>query len=103
VRQAAKREAIAALVSQLEGHNPLQQPTRHLQQVAGAWRLLYTTITITVGARSRAWGVLTGVGAVGAVSHMAATDPTLCTVHHLAAVHTTGAAPAVQATLHEPC
>lgn len=48
--QAAKRQAVAELVVQLEALNPLEAPTQHLEQVAGDWRLLYTTITITVSA-----------------------------------------------------
>lgn len=55
--QAAKRQEVAAIVEALESHNPLQQPTQHLDQVAGEWTLLYTTISITVrqrGAQLRA-------------------------------------------------
>eukprot|EP00878_Enallax_costatus_P043732 GHUV01051795.1.p1 GENE.GHUV01051795.1~~GHUV01051795.1.p1 ORF type:complete len:158 (+),score=34.85 GHUV01051795.1:274-747(+) len=44
---AAKRQEVAAVVDSLEALNPLQQPTQHLDQVAGSWNLLYTTITIT--------------------------------------------------------
>lgn len=47
--QAAKRQKVAAVVESLEALNPLQQPTQHLDRVAGSWNLLYTTITITVG------------------------------------------------------
>eukprot|EP00882_Tetradesmus_deserticola_P009697 GHRQ01010239.1.p1 GENE.GHRQ01010239.1~~GHRQ01010239.1.p1 ORF type:complete len:243 (+),score=140.18 GHRQ01010239.1:95-730(+) len=45
--QSAKRQEVAALVEALEALNPLQQPTQHLDQLAGKWLLLYTTITIT--------------------------------------------------------
>ena len=46
--QAEKRDDIAQLIQQLECLNPLQSPTEHLEQVAGKWRLLYTTIRIVV-------------------------------------------------------
>lgn len=46
--QAAKRQEVAEIVTALEAHNPTQNPTQHLDQVEGAWNLLYTTITITV-------------------------------------------------------
>ena len=46
--QAEKRDEIAQLMQQLECLNPLQSPTEHLDQVAGKWRLLYTTIRIVV-------------------------------------------------------
>ena len=46
--QAEKRDEIAQLIHQLECLNPLQSPTEHLDQVAGKWRLLYTTIRIVV-------------------------------------------------------
>jgi hypothetical protein len=46
--QAAKRQEVAEIVAALEGHNPTQNPTQHLDKVEGAWNLLYTTITITV-------------------------------------------------------
>lgn len=45
--QAAKRATIHGLIETLESQNPLAQPTAHLERVAGDWRLLYTTITIT--------------------------------------------------------
>lgn len=45
--QAAKRQAIHAIIEDLEHHNPLAAPTEHLERVAGDWRLLYTTISIT--------------------------------------------------------
>eukprot|EP00879_Flechtneria_rotunda_P032978 GHRR01036485.1.p1 GENE.GHRR01036485.1~~GHRR01036485.1.p1 ORF type:complete len:151 (+),score=36.31 GHRR01036485.1:88-540(+) len=45
---ASKRQEVAAVVEALEAVNPLQNPTQHLEQVAGSWHLLYTTISITV-------------------------------------------------------
>ncbi|KAF6256783.1 hypothetical protein COO60DRAFT_79493 [Scenedesmus sp. NREL 46B-D3] len=45
--QSAKRQEVAAIIEALEALNPLQQPTQHLDQLAGKWVLLYTTITIT--------------------------------------------------------
>jgi hypothetical protein len=48
--QSAKRQEVAEIVEALEALNPLQQPTQHLDQLAGKWVLLYTTITITVSA-----------------------------------------------------
>ncbi|WIA18878.1 hypothetical protein OEZ85_003551 [Tetradesmus obliquus] len=45
--QSAKRTEVGEIVEALEGLNPLQQPTQHLDQLAGKWLLLYTTITIT--------------------------------------------------------
>ena len=46
--QSAKREAVLALVSQLEALNPTPQPLQHMDRLEGDWRLLYSTITITV-------------------------------------------------------
>jgi hypothetical protein len=46
--QSAKRQEVADIIEALEALNPLQQPTQHLDQLAGKWVLLYTTITITV-------------------------------------------------------
>jgi hypothetical protein len=40
---------VLAVVSALEAINPLPQPLKHMERLAGDWRLLYTTITITVG------------------------------------------------------
>ncbi|GBF91412.1 hypothetical protein Rsub_04152 [Raphidocelis subcapitata] len=44
---AAKREAVLSLVARLEALNPLPQPLRRMDALAGEWRLLYTTIAIT--------------------------------------------------------
>jgi hypothetical protein len=46
--QSSKRQEVGALIEELESLNPLQQPTQHLDQLAGKWLLLYTTIQITV-------------------------------------------------------
>ena len=46
--QAAERERLLQLVAQLEAGNPLPEPTQHLGQLAGEWRVLYSTITVTV-------------------------------------------------------
>jgi len=54
--QTAKKQAIHELIEQLEAQNPLQDPAQHLESVAGAWRLLYTTIAIT-GARKTKLGL----------------------------------------------
>jgi hypothetical protein len=48
VVQSSKRQEVAGIIESLEALNPLQQPTQHLDQLAGKWVLLYTTITITV-------------------------------------------------------
>lgn len=37
-----------ALVAALEAANPLPEPLRCMERVAGDWRLLYTTTAITV-------------------------------------------------------
>jgi hypothetical protein len=47
--QSAKREAVLGLVAQLEGLNPTPRPLQHMERLQGDWRLLFTTITITVG------------------------------------------------------
>ena len=47
-KQAAERERLLQLVSQLEAGNPLPEPTQHLSQLAGEWCVLYSTITVTV-------------------------------------------------------
>lgn len=52
--QASKRQEVALLVEALEAANPLVAPVRHLERLAGDWRLLYTTIQITVGVRELA-------------------------------------------------
>lgn len=51
--KAAQRDEILGLVSQLEQQNTLLQPTENLQRLAGDWRLLYTTITITGSKRTK--------------------------------------------------
>lgn len=35
-------------MAQLEAHTPVKEPTKQLELVAGDWRLLYTTIVISV-------------------------------------------------------
>lgn len=51
--QAAKAKEISSLVEQLEVLNPLALPTQHLDQVAGTWRLLYSTIAIQGSKRTK--------------------------------------------------
>ena len=46
--QAAKKAAIHTLLEQLEQINPQPHPLDHEDMLAGDWRLLYSTITITV-------------------------------------------------------
>lgn len=46
--QAAKKARILALISELEQHNAQPAPTSDLDLVQGDWRLMYSTITITV-------------------------------------------------------
>ena len=46
--QAAEREQILQLVARLEAGNPLPEPTRHLERLAGSWQVLFSTIPITV-------------------------------------------------------
>ena len=48
--QAEKRKAILGHISQLESLQPAEDPTADLQRVEGAWKLLFSTISITVGA-----------------------------------------------------
>lgn len=48
VVQAAERERLLELVARLEAGNPLPDPTQHLDLLAGSWRVLFSTITITV-------------------------------------------------------
>ncbi len=61
--QAAKLQEILALLDKLEASNPLLNPTEHLEQVAGDWRLLYTTITITVRTAQHSWPQIQWVSA----------------------------------------
>ncbi|EFJ48670.1 hypothetical protein VOLCADRAFT_45589, partial [Volvox carteri f. nagariensis] len=50
---AAKKARILALISELEKHNTQTAPTANLEAVAGDWRLLYSTITITGAKRTK--------------------------------------------------
>ncbi|MEW5302026.1 MAG: hypothetical protein WDW38_008655 [Sanguina aurantia] len=45
--QAAKKSSIHGLIEQLESINPLAAPTQSMDRVAGSWRLLYSTISIS--------------------------------------------------------
>lgn len=63
--QSAKKAVLHGLLGQLEGQNPVPEPTTNLQQVAGDWKLLYSTITITVRAL---FGFLTVALLKGAVA-----------------------------------
>jgi hypothetical protein len=57
--QAAKKAAIIQLIEALEAQNPVPRPTDNLALAAGDWKLLYSTITITVGGRCTwRWGGL---------------------------------------------
>ncbi|KAK9816553.1 hypothetical protein WJX72_001845 [[Myrmecia] bisecta] len=51
--QVRRRQEILDVLERLEACNPVAAPTEHLDQVAGDWRLLYTTITIQGSRRSR--------------------------------------------------
>lgn len=48
--QSAKKTVLHGLLEQLEGQNSVPEPTASLQLVEGDWKLLYSTITITVRA-----------------------------------------------------
>ncbi len=48
--QAKKRKVILDHISQLEALQPAEDPTADLQRVEGAWKLLFSTISITAGA-----------------------------------------------------
>jgi hypothetical protein len=50
--KAAKKEKIASLVTELESLNPEAKPLDDLKKFEGSWKLLYSTITITVGPMS---------------------------------------------------
>ncbi|GIM12285.1 hypothetical protein Vretimale_15651 [Volvox reticuliferus] len=50
---AAKKARILALIGELEKHNTQTTPTANLESVAGDWRLLYSTITITGAKRTK--------------------------------------------------
>ncbi len=49
--QAAKRAVVHALITELEAQNPVPDAMDNLAMVAGNWKLLYSTITITVRLR----------------------------------------------------
>lgn len=51
--QKAERAQIAELVQELEAFNPLPAPTESLEQVAGDWRLIYTTLQILGNKRTK--------------------------------------------------
>lgn len=51
--KAAQKEQILSLISQLEAHNPLPDPTNHLDLVGGDWTLLFSTITIQGSKRTK--------------------------------------------------
>ncbi|KAG1663395.1 hypothetical protein FOA52_011673 [Chlamydomonas sp. UWO 241] len=44
---AAKKAALNAMLTELEGQNPIAAPVDDIDKIAGAWRLLYSTIAIT--------------------------------------------------------
>jgi hypothetical protein len=46
--QAHDRDRILNLAAAVEQCNPLPNAAQHLEEVAGCWRLLFTTITILV-------------------------------------------------------
>lgn len=46
--QSAKKAAIHGLIEQLECINPLAAPTQSMEKVSGSWKLLYSTICISV-------------------------------------------------------
>jgi len=46
--QATELGQIKVLVELLEAENPLLDPTRHLELLAGEWGVLFTTIKVTV-------------------------------------------------------
>lgn len=46
--QAAKKAELHKLIADLEAQNPVPAPIDNLELVEGNWRLLYSTITITV-------------------------------------------------------
>ncbi|KAH6759667.1 Plastid-lipid associated protein PAP / fibrillin family protein [Perilla frutescens var. hirtella] len=49
----AKKTEITNLVELLESQNPTPQPTLCLEKVAGAWKLIYSTITILGSKRTK--------------------------------------------------
>ncbi len=46
--QGAKKQQILDLIQQLESHTPVSAPVQDLGMCHGRWRLLFSTITITV-------------------------------------------------------
>lgn len=48
VVQAAKGQAIEALLQQLEDQSPTLDVTEAIDQLSGGWQLLYTSLTIKV-------------------------------------------------------
>ncbi|PON44965.1 Plastid lipid-associated protein/fibrillin conserved domain containing protein [Parasponia andersonii] len=48
-----KKSEIENLVKQLESQNPTPDPTLNLEQVAGCWKLVYSTITILGAKRTK--------------------------------------------------
>jgi hypothetical protein len=48
ILQAAKKAEIHSRLSDLEAHNPVEAPADNLNLVQGDWKLLYSTISITV-------------------------------------------------------
>ena len=48
VVKAGQKDAILALIEQVEATNPLEAPTEHLEHCQGSWRLLFSTVTILV-------------------------------------------------------
>ncbi|MQM09245.1 hypothetical protein Taro_042112 [Colocasia esculenta] len=51
--QSQRRSEIEGLVRSLESRNPTSDPTDHLDQVDGCWKLLYSTITILGSKRTK--------------------------------------------------
>jgi len=49
----AERVELAELVEAVEAVNPLPNPTEHLEQVVGNWRLIYTTVQILGSRRTK--------------------------------------------------
>lgn len=46
--QAGPLKDIKDIIEELEAENPLQNPTDHLELLAGRWNVLFTTIKVTV-------------------------------------------------------
>lgn len=78
-----------ALIGELEKHNGIQAPTQDLSLVEGDWRLLYSTITITVRRRARdARGAGQEAGCAGCV--LATPGPELACATHGYSSHPQG-------------